>query len=53
MSWHDFQLALSYFIIGVAIGCVWNPVWAIFKKIWHEAKVAQNEWQKKSNNKDT
>ena len=46
MTWHDFQLALSYFIIGAVVGYVWNPVWAILKKIWHEAKVAKNEWRK-------
>lgn len=51
MNWHDFQLALNYFIIGAMVGYFWHPVWSILKKIWHEAKVAQYEWR--NTNKDS
>ena len=46
MSWEDIRDAVSYFIYGAAVGYFWHPVWAIIKKIWHEAKVAKNEWRK-------
>lgn len=52
MNWEDIKLALNYLIIGASIGYFWHPIWAILKKIWHEAKVAQNEWRK-SNNKNS
>ena len=34
----------SYFVLGFAAGYIWNPVWAIIKKIWSEAKKAREEW---------
>lgn len=49
---NDFFEALGPFLWGVAIGYFAYPVWGIFKKIWYEAKVAQNEWRK-SNNKNS
>jgi len=38
--------AISYLILGFAAGYVWNPVWTLLKKIWAEAKQAQQEWKK-------
>lgn len=35
---------LSYFIMGSFLGYVWNPLWALIKKIYSEAKKAQKEW---------
>ena len=49
MSWEEINLAINYFVIGAVAGYFWNPVWAILKKIWHEAKVAKNEWQNPRN----
>ena len=46
MNWLEIKIALEYFIFGVVAGYFWNPVWAIIKKIVHEAKVAKNEWRK-------
>jgi len=34
----------SSFVLGFAAGYVWNPVWALLKKIWSEAKKAREEW---------
>ena len=36
----------SYFVLGFAAGYIWHPVWIIVKKIWSEAKKAQQEWKK-------
>ena len=49
MNWEEINLALNYFVIGAVAGYFWNPVWAILKKIWHEAKVAKNEWRNPRN----
>ena len=35
---------LSYTILGAFVGYVWNPLWALIKKIWSEAKKAREEW---------
>lgn len=52
MNCTDVWDAVSYFIYGAALGYLWHPVWAIIKKIWHEAKVTRDEWRK-SENKDS
>lgn len=44
MNWEDIRDAAGYFIYGAAVGYFWHPIWNIIKKIWHEAKVAKNEW---------
>ena len=49
MSWEEIKLALGFFIYGAVLGYFWHPIWAIIKKIIHEAKVAQNEWRKSGN----
>jgi hypothetical protein len=49
MTWEEFKLALEYFLYGAVVGYFWNPVWAIIKKIVHEAKVAKNEWRQPRN----
>lgn len=40
----EFWLATEWFVWGFAIGWICNPVWQILKKIWHEAKLARDEW---------
>lgn len=42
---NDFFEALGWVAWGFVIGYFWNPVWAIAKKIWQEAKVAKHEWR--------
>ena len=37
---------LSYFIFGAFIGHAWHALWSIGKKVWSEAKKAQQEWKK-------
>ena len=37
---------LDWFILGLVIGYTWNPIWAIAKKIVHEAQIARKEWHK-------
>lgn len=36
--------AFSYLVLGFAAGYVWNPLWAIIKKVWTEAQKARKEW---------
>ena len=42
---NDFLNALAPFAYGFAIGYFWYPLWELGKKIWHEAKVAREEWR--------
>lgn len=35
---------LSWVVVGFALGYIWNPLWALLKKIWSEAKKAREEW---------
>lgn len=49
MSWLEIKTALEYFLYGVAAGYFLNPLWALIKKIVHEAKVAKNEWRNPGN----
>jgi hypothetical protein len=46
MTWQAFTAWLEPFIIGAAVGFFWYPIWAILKKIWHEASLAKKEWNK-------
>jgi predicted PurR-regulated permease PerM len=46
MNWQEFKDWLDPFLWGVIIGYLWNPVWQILKKIWHEARIAKEEWRK-------
>ena len=39
---------LGYVMLGAAIGYLWHPLWTLLKKIWLEAKKAQEEWHGKS-----
>lgn len=41
MEWTKFD----WFFLGLMIGYLWYPLWALGKKIVHEAKVAKNEWR--------
>lgn len=41
----EFLDALGPFAYGFLLGYFWYPLWAIGKKIVHEAKVAKNEWR--------
>jgi hypothetical protein len=41
----DFVTALGWLAWGFAAGYFWNPVWEILKKIYSEARIAQNEWR--------
>jgi hypothetical protein len=41
---------LDWFVIGITIGYFWHPAWTVFEKVFHEAKVAKNEWRKSKDN---
>ena len=43
MTWQE---ALNMFVFGAVVGYVWNPLWAIAKKIVIEASKARQEWRK-------
>lgn len=45
MTWSMFVAWIEPFIWGFAIGFFWYPCWQIAKKIWHEAKLAKQEWR--------
>ena len=45
----EFLNALGPFVYGFAFGYFAYPIWQILKKIWHEAKVAKNEWRNPPN----
>ncbi len=34
----------DWFLAGLVIGYAWNPAWRILKKIYHEAKLAREQW---------
>jgi hypothetical protein len=36
---------LDWFVLGLAIGLFWLPVWRIGKRIVEEAKIAKKEWR--------
>ena len=42
MEWGKFD----WFCIGLIIGYLWNPLWMVCKKIYSEAKIASEEWNK-------
>lgn len=46
MSWDEIKLAVNCLVIGAAVGALGLPVWKLLKKIYHELKVAKNEWRK-------
>lgn len=45
MTWQQFVDWLNPFIYGLVIGYAWNPIWKIIKKVWHEAKIAKEQWR--------
>jgi hypothetical protein len=45
MNWEEINLALNYFLLGAVTGYFWQPLWALGKKIIHEAKEARHEWR--------
>ena len=42
----DLIRTLELFVYGFIAGYVWHPIWKISKEIWHEAKIAKEEWKK-------
>ncbi len=46
MSWEEIKLAVNYLVIGFAIGFLWAPAWTLMKKVYHEAKLAREEWSR-------
>lgn len=46
MTWQTIVDWVSPFFYGFAAGYFWFPVYKIIKKIWHEAKLAKQEWKK-------
>lgn len=45
MSWENLASGAGTFIWGFAMGYFWFPVFRILKRIWREAKLAQQQWK--------
>ena len=40
----EFWLAIEWFVYGFVGGLVAHPAWSLAKRIWHEAKLAREQW---------